>query len=278
MAQSTETLFLDRPEGRIAYDVSGDGPLVVCVPGMADVRSTYRFLVPVLVEAGYRVVTMDLRGHGESDTTFSAHDDQAAASDLQALIRHLDLGPAFVIGNSMGAAAAVLAGADEPDLVTALVLIEPFVRDAPMPWYLRAAVWLMTRRPWGVAALAVYYRSLNTGTTPVDLDDHINKIKAALRRPGGWDAVVHTTKTSHAAVTPRLAEVTAPALVLIAEQSPDYKDPAGEARFIADALAGPTETELVPQAGHYPQAQRPDVVNPRVLGFLEQVPSCLGRG
>lgn len=269
MAHSVVTTrHLERPEGRIAYDVSGDGPLVVCLPGMIDLRSTYRFLAPALVEAGYRVATMDLRGHGESDTTFSAYDDTAAASDLLALVRHLDHGPAVLIGNSMGAAAAVLAAAEEPGLVDAIVMIEPFVRDASMTWFQRVMTSVMLRKPWGVAAVAAFYRSLNTGTAPADLDDHLEHIKAGLRRPGGFQAVVRTTKTSHAAVTPRLAYVTAPTLIVIAQDSPDYKDPAAEARFIADSLAGPVEVQMIPDAGHYPQAQRPDLVNPAVAAFM----------
>ena len=56
------TRFLDRGAGRIAYDVIGNGPLVVAVPGMGDLRSTFRHLVPALVDAGFRVATMDLRG------------------------------------------------------------------------------------------------------------------------------------------------------------------------------------------------------------------------
>ena len=49
------TSYLDRGEGRIAYDVQGSGPLVVCAPGMGDLRSVYRFFAPALVAAGYRV-------------------------------------------------------------------------------------------------------------------------------------------------------------------------------------------------------------------------------
>ena len=52
---------LERPGGHIAYDTRGSGPLVVCIPGMGDVRSVYRFLATGLVEAGFRVSTMDLR-------------------------------------------------------------------------------------------------------------------------------------------------------------------------------------------------------------------------
>ena len=62
------TQFLKRPEGAIAYDDTGNGPLVVCAPSLGDVRGEYRLLAPQLVDAGYRVVTMDLRGLGESST------------------------------------------------------------------------------------------------------------------------------------------------------------------------------------------------------------------
>ena len=40
---------------------------------MGDLRSVYRFLAPALVEARYRVATMDLRGHGDSDATFERY-------------------------------------------------------------------------------------------------------------------------------------------------------------------------------------------------------------
>src|SRR3972149_5757052 len=101
MAGSVPTRFLDRPDGRIAYDVVGDGPLVVCVPGMGDPRSVYRFLSPVLVDAGFRVAPLDLRGHGDSDATFRAYDDVAAGRDILALVAELG-GPPIGIGNSMG--------------------------------------------------------------------------------------------------------------------------------------------------------------------------------
>ncbi len=57
--------MLDRPGGRIAYDIVGRGALVVCVPGMGELRSSYRYTVPARTEAGLRVATMDLRGHGD---------------------------------------------------------------------------------------------------------------------------------------------------------------------------------------------------------------------
>jgi predicted dienelactone hydrolase len=49
------TEFLDVPGGRIAYEVTGSGPLVVLSHGIGVRREDYRFLAPMLVQAGYRV-------------------------------------------------------------------------------------------------------------------------------------------------------------------------------------------------------------------------------
>ena len=115
-----ETSYLSCPEGRIGYDVAGAGSLVILVPGMGDLRAGYRFLAPALRAAGYRVACTDLRGHGDSDTTFASYGDEETAGDVIALIGELG-GPAVVVGNSMGAGAAVLAAAQRPSLVSGLV-------------------------------------------------------------------------------------------------------------------------------------------------------------
>jgi alpha-beta hydrolase superfamily lysophospholipase len=60
------TEFLDIAGGRIAYEVTGHGPMVVLSHGVGDHRQVYRFLAPHLAQAGYRVANADLRGHGES--------------------------------------------------------------------------------------------------------------------------------------------------------------------------------------------------------------------
>jgi pimeloyl-ACP methyl ester carboxylesterase len=262
--------YLARPEGRIAYDVAGDGPLVVGAPGMGELRSVYRFLAPGLVEAGYRVTTMDLRGHGDSDATFSSYDDVAAAGDLIALVEHFG-GPAVLVGNSMAAGAAVYAAAEEPGLVAGLVLIGPFVRDIPIGVVQRLSFRLALLRPWGPAAWSAYYARLYPGRPPADLDDHRARIRESLRRPGSWRAFIATTHTSHAPAEARLAAVRAPALVVMGERDPDFPDPAAEARLIAGRLNA--EVVIVPGAGHYPQAEYPEVVTPAVLAFLDRIDS-----
>jgi pimeloyl-ACP methyl ester carboxylesterase len=262
------TRYLDRPGGRIAYDVSGEGPLVLCAPGMGDVRSVYRFLTPALVDAGYRVATMDLRGHGDSDTTFEAYDDVAAGGDLLALAAELG-GRAVLVGNSMSAGAAAWAAAEAPAAVAGLVLIGPFVRNLPIGWASRLALRLGLLRPWGPAAWTAYYGKLYPGAQPADLSAHRDAIRASLTRRGGWRAFLATTRTSHAPVEARLGEVEAPALVVMGEADPDFPDPSAEARLVADRLGG--QVLMVPGAGHYPQAEYPDLVAPEVVRFLGEV-------
>jgi pimeloyl-ACP methyl ester carboxylesterase len=154
---------LSRPGGSVAFDVAGDGPLIVCVPGMGDLRAAYRFTQPELVAAGYRVATMDLRGHGDSDPTFTEYGDEATASDVTALIRELG-GPALIVGNSMAAGSAVLAAAEHPELVSGLVLLGPFVRDpdtgAVTRWLTRAAMTPL----WAAAFWNFYLPKLYAGT------------------------------------------------------------------------------------------------------------------
>lgn len=262
------TRYLDRPEGRIAYDIAGDGLLVVGVPGMGDLRSVFRFLAPPLVEAGYRVATMDLRGHGDSDTTFAAYDDVATGTDILALVEELGGGPAVLIGNSMGAGAAAWAAAERPDLVRALVLIGPFVRNAPVAKGAELAFRLALKRPWGPAAWNAWYARLYPGRRPLDLDAHRARIRDSLRRPGRWDAFISTTHTSHAAVEARLGRVKAPTLVVMGERDPDFKNAPAEAGWVADRLGG--RAVIVPGAGHYPHAEYPEVVSPAIVAFLEE--------
>ena len=260
------TQFLTRGSDVIAYDVQGEGPLVVAVPGMGDLRTTYRFLAPTLVAAGFRVATLDLRGHGESGVDFDRFDDVAAASDVVALLEHLG-GPATVIGNSMGAAVAVVAAADRPDLVERLVLTGPFVRDVPSPPGMGLAVRTALLRPWGPRFWRMFHRRMFAAQVPADYFDYRDGLLVSLTRPGAWSAFQQTVRTSHQPAEDRLAQVNAPTLVVMGTADPDFKDPAAEAALVAERLHG--RVVLVPDAGHYPQAEFPDVVGPVVVEFLK---------
>jgi hypothetical protein len=76
-------------------------------------------------------------------------------------------------------------------------------------------------------------------------------------------------RAGYAPAEARLAQVTAPVLVVMGEQDPDFTDPAGEAGWIAQTMRA--QVVMVPEAGHYPQSQRPDITTDAVLRFLATV-------
>ncbi len=255
---------LSRPGGDIAYEVAGSGPLVVCIPGMGELRSSYRYTIPSLVEAGMRVVAMDLRGHGDSDTTFVRYDDIAAAEDVLALCGHLG-GPAVLIGNSMGAGAAVIAAAQEPGSVVGVALIGPFVRNPPMNPVL---VWLfkaMMSGPWAATMWTSYLPKLYPARKPHDFEHHRKAIARSLSGKARRKAFTATTRTSHEPAAAALPDVKCPVLVVMGERDPDFLDPEGEARWIA--MQADAEILMVPNAGHYPQVEFPEIVNPALRHF-----------
>jgi pimeloyl-ACP methyl ester carboxylesterase len=260
--------FLERPEGRIAYDVTaGSGPLIVCVPGMGELRQSYRHLVPRLAAHGYRVATMDIRGHGDSETGFSAFDDVALAGDVLALLDELG-GSGFVVGNSMGAGAAVIAAADAPSAVQGVALLGPFVREPEGGGLQKVLLRLLLTKPWGTAAFMAYYPTWFPGQKPDGYEEHKARVRDNLRRPGHWKAFVQTTRTSHAPAQARLGEVAAPAVVVMGAADVDWKDPAAEAEWIGAQLGA--EVVMVPDVGHYPQAQAPGATATAVHRLVER--------
>jgi pimeloyl-ACP methyl ester carboxylesterase len=244
----------------------------VLVPGMGDLRVGYRFLAPALRAAGYRVACTDLRGHGDSEPTFSSYGDEETAADIVALIGELG-GPAVVVGNSMGAGSAVLAAAQRPELVSGLVLVGPFVRNPTVSIARRILLRAAMAPPWAALSWKSYLPKLYAGRRPADFVDYRALVVASLRRPGYARAFSLTTRTSHASAQARLAEVTAPVLVVMGEQDPDFPDPAGEAGWIAQTMHG--QLVMVPEAGHYPQSQRPDITADAVLRFLAHTKGTL---
>ncbi len=257
------TLRLPTDDGWIAYEVAGDGPLVVCVPGMGDLRSTFRFLAPALIKAGYRVAIIDLRGHGDSDTSFTTYDNEANAADVAALIHHLG-GPAVIVGNSMGAAISVLVAAHRPELVAGLVLVGPFVRNGKISPVLAKIMSVATSPALVALTWRSYLPMLYKGTKPADQADHLARIRAGMTEHRR--AISKTMSTNHTTAEASLPLVHTNVLVVMGELDPDFPSPAAEAEWITEQIGG--EVVMVPDAGHYPQAQRPDVVAPAIEAFL----------
>lgn len=261
------TRFLDVEGARLAYDdTGGPGHLVVAVPGMGDLRAQYRALRPALVAAGCRVVTLDVRGFGESSASWPDLSARAVGDDLVRLIGHLNAGPAIVLGNSFAAGSALWAALQAPAQVDGAVLLGPIVRDAPPNPLMQALLRIGFAGPWRVAFWMSYWNSLFPLRQPPDHAQARAALRRNLREPGRMDALRAMVGLSKADTEAMLPHSRVPALVVMGTRDPDFADATAEARWLAQGIGA--ELMLVEGAGHYPHLECADAVAPRVLDFV----------
>ncbi len=86
----------------IHYEDHGAGQPVVLIHGYPLSGRAWDKQVPALLEAGYRVITYDRRGFGQSSQPATGYDYDTFAADLSTLLEHLDLREAVLVGHSMG--------------------------------------------------------------------------------------------------------------------------------------------------------------------------------
>lgn len=118
---------------RLAYDVVGDGErTVVLTHGLLMSRKMHRPLSRRLAERGYRVVSLDFLGHGESErpVDMTAYSMQAYGRDIVALLDHLGVEQAVVQGTSLGANATLEASVAAPERLRGIVIEMPVLDNA----------------------------------------------------------------------------------------------------------------------------------------------------
>ena len=272
------TEFLEVPGGRIAYDVTGAGPLVVLSHGIGVRRQDYRFLAPVLAQAGYRVASADLRGHGESSMGWASITRTDIAGDLAALIGHLG-GPAVIAGHSISGGAATIAAATRPDLVAGIVEINPFTRVPKTDLggllrvrrYRRCAFLMAGTQVFRSLRLWLRYLDLAYPAKPADYAAYMAALAAKLREPGRMAEFLKTFRSTPADAQAQLPHLRCPALVIMSTLDPDFADPQADGDAIVAAMpAGLGTVAMVNGAGHYPHAQSPEAVAALVIPFLKE--------
>lgn len=266
--------------GTIAYELIGtEGPLVVLAHGMGDSRAAYRFLVPQLVAAGYRVANTDLRGCGESSAVWPSYSRTDIAGDLIALVRHLG-GPAVLVGHSISGGAVTIAATQAPELVTALVELTPFTRkQAVSLGSLRSSRFRRGMRHlvlMGVLGSVDQWRKYlevaYPGARPADWTQRLEQMDAELAEPGRMKALQKMGTTAATDAGAALPGVRCPVLVVQGTLDPDWASPQAEGEAIlAELPDGIGRLAMIEGAGHYPHAQFPDQVLAVVLPFLESV-------
>jgi pimeloyl-ACP methyl ester carboxylesterase len=268
--------LLSIADNTIAYDVIGQGPLVVLAHGIGDSRHSYRFLAPALAAAGYRVANMDIRGCGDSGLGWDGYSRTDIADDIVALVRHLG-GPAVIIGQSISGGAATIAAAAAPDLVSGVIELAPFTRKQPMDLggLLRAkrfrAGYTQLGKTMFMGSMKAWkkYLDLAYPTKPADWDSELARIEAKLGEPGRMKALQAMCRTNPGDAGAQLPNVKCPVLVIEGDADPDWADPRAEGqKIIADLPAGLGELVVLEGVGHYPHAQTPDQVLALAQPFL----------
>jgi pimeloyl-ACP methyl ester carboxylesterase len=272
------TEFLTVDGGSLAYEVAGTaGPLVLLAHGIGHGREAYRFVAPQLAAAGYRVVSVDLRGCGESSAQWPSYSRTDIAGDLLAVVRHLG-GPAVLVGHSISGGAATIAAAQEPDLICGIVELSPFTRkqsiklgDLRVGRYRKGMLRVVGASLFG--SLSLWHRYLDIATPggkPADWTDWLGQIDAMLREPGRMKAFQKMAQSAPVDAGAQLENVRCPALIVEGSLDPDWADPRQEGEEIVAALpAGLGRLEIVEGAGHYPHVQFPDEVVALVSAFLQ---------
>ncbi|MBS1051565.1 alpha/beta fold hydrolase [Gluconobacter japonicus] len=267
---TSETRFLQVDGGHIAYDdTGGDGPLILAIPGMGDLRSEYRLLRPILQNAGYRVVTMDVRGFGETSAQWSDYSAHAVGRDALALIEHLKAGHAVILGNSFASGSALWAAHHEPTQVSCVVLLGPIVRDLKMSWFAMLALQIGFAGPWRVWFWATYWNSLFPNRKPADQRQIQIAIMENLREPGRMAALRTMIGLSKADTAALISRSRIPALVVMGTRDPDFPDAEAEAQWLATQLHA--DSLIIAGAGHYPHTEMPERVAPELLLFIARI-------
>jgi 3-oxoadipate enol-lactonase len=257
----TSTGFLEVPNGRLYYEVAGDGPPVLFVHGFSlDTRmwdDQWATFAP-----RYRVVRVDLRGFGRSEQEPVPYSD---LEDLVALLDHLRIERAHIIGLSMGAVVVVDFAIAHPERVASLVAVDggPGGMGAPPPEMQTitalAADGRMSEALEAWLATALF--------APANEQPHVAARLREIVSDYGWWRARHLGLLVgiEPAAAARLDEITAPTLVVVGERERPG------VRAGCDALgAGIRGAQMVilPDVGHMSNMEDPAGFNDAVSEFL----------
>ena len=260
------------------YDDIGSGPAVLLMHGFPLNRALWRPQQADLVAAGYRVVAPDLRGFGESDETDAPCSMDQFADDMVALLEHLEVAQAVVVGMSMGG-------------YLLFNLLERY------PQYVAAAVFLVTSSVADDETVRLQRLQLAEDCRKYGPQTVADRLHPALFAPGTLETrpklgeevyrwMVNTGSRGLVAgllamrdrrdATPLLSCITTPTLVIGAAE--DQTCPLEHARMIANGISG-SRFVVIEDAGHLANLEQPNQVNHYLLDFLRQVqPTPLNDG
>jgi pimeloyl-ACP methyl ester carboxylesterase len=275
----------DLGDVRLHYVEAGSGPLVVLLHGFPEFWYSWRFQIPVLVEAGFRVVVPDMRGYNLSDKPPKVGDYhvESLGRDVERLIRACGAESAAVVGHDWGGVAAWLVAMRHPEAVEKLVILNcphpsRFLRGLWSPRQLRKSSYMFALQvpgpPGKLVQKSIFaWIESNFRTDTVRpgtfTEEDIRRYAEAMMRPGVLTATTNYYRALFRRTPPQsrrlLRRVEAPVLVIWGEKD----------RYLGAGLAEPetswvsnARVERLPGASHWVQQDSPDKVNALLLEFL----------
>jgi len=263
---------------RIAYLDEGAGTPVILLHGFGGSMWQWEYQ-QVALSAKVRVITPDLLGSGLSDKPDLEYRPDEMLAFLVGFLDAVRIRRAVIVGHSMGAGLAIGMALDHPDRVAKLVLISGLPADVTgsltNPTIRRALdtsapAWLVSFGNWlfgglfteGVLRELVYDQ---TKLTPAVLD----RSQRNRKRPGLFGPLLTVGKNLpvwESRFASRIGAISQPTLILWGEE--DQVFPIEVGRRLHRQVPGSTFAGI-PEAGHLPQWERPDIVNPRLIDFLQ---------
>lgn len=274
---ATQTGMCPIDQGALYYEVAGDGPAVVLIhAGVADLRM-WDAVFPAFA-ARFRTVRFDMRSFGRTTTTATTGISMRA--DLVALLDHLGMDRAALVGVSMGGGLVVDAALEFPDRVAAIVPICPSLSgfngsmsaaETALETQIEhaltardfAALPELETQLWGdgpgqpVGRMAPGPRALMLEMIADNYRLHPDEITTVSLKPPAAG---------------RLGEIRCPTLVVLGEFDTEWSASAGQA--IAAGVPG-AQHAVMPGVAHLPPLEQPEAFAGLVLPFLA---ASLGSG
>ncbi len=253
----------------LAYSDEGQGAHIVFLHAFPLNRTMWTPQVEAL-QNRYRVITIDLRGHGESDAPMWRYTLEQFADDVIALLQHLSITGATFVGLSMGGYVLFSLFRKYPDSVRGLVFADTRAQaDTPEG---KAARFSMAQIAYkrGTAAIAdlMMAKLLSPAalTTRLDLIDQLRGMIIGNQISGIVGDLMAMEERPDS--TDLLQKITCPTLVIAGKD--DVASPPAEVQFIADQITG-AEFACLPRAGHMSNMENPEAFNKALEKFLARI-------
>lgn len=254
--------------GDLYYEIVGEGPPLLLIAGFSGNTTGWLPVQPALAEH-FTLIMFDNRGAGRSSVPPGPYTIAQMADDAVALLDHLGVEQAHVLGSSMGGMIAQEVALRHPERVAKLILNVTAARPTPvLTQFLEANIWAIEHgMPPGDRAFWV----LPWMASPAIMTAHEKVVQTlAVRQANPYPApdagMVAQAQAilAHDALS-RVGQITAPTLVLSAAE--DILTPAAGGQELAEAIPG-AWFEVLPRGAHVTAAEYPAEVSAAYLGFL----------